>query len=76
MLHTDIPHEFPGDDIHLGTAGWNIRRELERVARIIEEKAARGIPTWCIFDNTALGAATADALTVKSHLWDGQRVTR
>ena len=32
--------------------------------------------TWCIFDNTALGAATADALTVKSHLMDRQRVTK
>jgi uncharacterized protein YecE (DUF72 family) len=49
---------------------------LDRVARIIEEKAALGIFTWCIFDNTALGAATADALTVKSHLLDSQRATR
>jgi len=48
--------------------------KLERVARIIEQKAAQGISTWCIFDNTALGAATVDALTVKSHLLDGQRV--
>jgi hypothetical protein len=30
----------------------------------------------CIFDNTALGAATADAFAVKSHLWDSQRVAR
>jgi len=51
MLHTDIPHEFPLVDVHLGTAG-------------------------CIFDNTALGAATADPHTVKSHLLDSQRVTR
>jgi uncharacterized protein YecE (DUF72 family) len=107
MLHTDIPHESPGDDVHLGIAGRNIRREhahrvpsgydglvyirlhgspriyysaysaewLEGVARIVEEKAARGISTWCIFDNTALGAATADALAVRSHLLDSQRVT-
>ena len=34
------------------------------------------ICAWCIFDNTALGAATSDALTVKSHLLDSQRVTR
>src|SRR5687768_9161461 len=27
MLHTDIPHESPGDHVHLGTAGWNIRRD-------------------------------------------------
>jgi len=49
---------------------------LESVARFIEDKATQGISIWCIFDNTALGAATADALTVQSHLLDGQRVTR
>jgi uncharacterized protein YecE (DUF72 family) len=49
---------------------------LEQVARLIDEKASSAISTWCIFDNTALGAATADALTVKSHLLDSQRVSR
>lgn len=49
---------------------------LARVSQTIEEKTAQGICTWCIFDNTALGAATSDALTVKSHLLDSQRVTR
>ena len=49
---------------------------LERVSRTVEDKAARGISTWCIFDNTALGAATADALAVKSYLSDRQRVER
>jgi uncharacterized protein YecE (DUF72 family) len=49
---------------------------LERVAKISAEKASQGIPTWCIFDNTALGAATADAHTVKSHLLDTLRVMR
>jgi hypothetical protein len=39
-------------------------------------EAAQEISTWCIFDNTALGATTSDALTVKSHLLDNQRVTR
>ena len=48
---------------------------LDRIARILEEKASRGISTWCIFDNTALGAATADAHTVKSQLLASQRVT-
>jgi len=43
---------------------------LENVARTIEESIVRGISTWCIFDNTALGAATADALTVKSLLFE------
>jgi len=49
---------------------------LESIARVIEEKVAQRIATWCIFDNTALGAATTDALTVKSHLLDSQRVTQ
>ncbi len=41
------------------------RQTLVEVARAIGEATARGIATWCIFDNTALGAATSDALTVK-----------
>jgi uncharacterized protein YecE (DUF72 family) len=49
---------------------------LEHVARVVEEKASSAISTWCIFDNTALGAATTDALTVKSRLLDSQRVSR
>jgi uncharacterized protein YecE (DUF72 family) len=49
---------------------------LESVSQTIEECTARGIRTWCIFDNTALGAATSDALTVKSDLLDSRRVTR
>jgi len=48
---------------------------LESVSRILEEKSTQGVRTWCIFDNTALGAATTDALTVKSRLLDGQRAT-
>ncbi|MFL5599647.1 MAG: DUF72 domain-containing protein [Gemmatimonadaceae bacterium] len=49
---------------------------LESMARAIAESAARGISTWCIFDNTALGAATTDALMVKSRLLNDQRVLR
>jgi uncharacterized protein YecE (DUF72 family) len=49
---------------------------LERVAQLLDESASRDISTWCIFDNTALGAATADALTVKSHLLNSQRAIR
>lgn len=48
---------------------------LDRITQILEEKASQGISTWCIFDNTALGAATADAHTVKSLLLASQRVT-
>lgn len=39
---------------------------LERIARSLERHADRGAVVWCIFDNTALGAATKDALTVQS----------
>lgn len=144
MLHTDTPHESPAANVHLGTAGWNVRQgyahrfssegthlaryaslfnaveinscfyrphrfttyerwaasgpedfrfavklpkvithDVEemlvqhRIGRVtIEECTARGISAWCIFDNTALGAATSDALTVKSDLLDSRRVTR
>jgi uncharacterized protein YecE (DUF72 family) len=48
---------------------------LADVAKLLDASASRDISTWCIFDNTALGAATADALTVKSHLPANQRVT-
>jgi len=50
--------------------------KLADVARVLEDKSAQGISTWCIFDNTALGAATADAMTVRSQLLDGQGVRR
>ncbi len=50
--------------------------ELERVTGILETKADLGISSWCIFDNTALGAATADALTVRSRLLDSERAIR
>ena len=41
---------------------------LERVAATVEKNVARGVRTWCIFDNTALGFATGDALSVQSLL--------
>jgi uncharacterized protein YecE (DUF72 family) len=41
---------------------------LEGVAVSIQANAARGIRTWCIFDNTALGFATSDAVIVQSLL--------
>jgi len=36
----------------------------------LEKKADVGISSWCIFDNTAIGAATADALAVRSRPLD------
>jgi uncharacterized protein YecE (DUF72 family) len=49
--------------------------ELERITGVMAAKADLGISTWCIFDNTALGAATADASTVKSQLLIHQRAS-
>ncbi len=49
---------------------------LIEIARAVDEKASQGIATWCIFDNTALGAATSDALAVSAILSDCHRVTR
>ena len=41
---------------------------LESVAESIQSNVSREIRTWCIFDNTALGFATGDALTVQAML--------
>ena len=41
---------------------------LDSVAAEIQSWLARGVRTWCIFDNTALGFATSDALTVQAVL--------
>src|SRR5205085_4877236 len=49
---------------------------LAQIAGEIEHKTGQGILTWCIFDNTALGAATTDALALKSYLLENQILTR
>src|SRR5690349_3556281 len=41
---------------------------LENVVSDIQSWVARDVETWCIFDNTALGFATSDALTVQATL--------
>jgi uncharacterized protein YecE (DUF72 family) len=40
---------------------------LEALATRIEDARRRG-PVWCIFDNTTLGAATANALDLLERL--------
>ena len=47
---------------------------LEQIAASLQDHVARGTAVWCIFDNTALGAATKDALSVKSLLLESMRV--
>ena len=37
---------------------------LEHLARVLDAHHQRGQTAWCIFDNTALGAATTDALAL------------
>jgi uncharacterized protein YecE (DUF72 family) len=49
---------------------------LHEVSRRLGEHATSGVSTWCIFDNTALGAATSDALSVKSNLLESQQAAR
>jgi uncharacterized protein YecE (DUF72 family) len=39
---------------------------LVGMASTLEQYAASGAHVWCIFDNTALGYATSDALSVKA----------
>jgi uncharacterized protein YecE (DUF72 family) len=49
---------------------------LERLAQTVRA-TAQTAPTWCIFDNTALGAATANALDLCARLnisWQEQAV--
>ncbi len=41
---------------------------LEAVRATLAAEAAAGLETWCVFDNTALGFATANALKIRAAL--------
>ena len=41
---------------------------LRRLAEQLQRSRAAGVPTWCIFDNTASGAAVGDALRLQRYL--------
>jgi uncharacterized protein YecE (DUF72 family) len=41
---------------------------LDQLAKRMTTAAANGIPVWCIFDNTALAAATANAVDLASRM--------
>ena len=43
-------------------------RQLAEVAAVLESRLAAGVPCWCMFDNTTLGAATADALALQGNI--------
>jgi hypothetical protein len=61
--------------VRVGTAGWNVPSRYAAAAppggsalaalryRLVESQA-RGVPTWCIFDNTGSGAALGNALAL------------
>jgi uncharacterized protein YecE (DUF72 family) len=40
------------------------RAALERLRQRLREHRQRDVSAWCIFDNTALGAALGNALTM------------
>jgi uncharacterized protein YecE (DUF72 family) len=42
---------------------------LEGFAQLLESTGADRRPAWCVFDNTAAGAAIADALTLQQRLY-------
>jgi uncharacterized protein YecE (DUF72 family) len=44
-------------------SGYGASR-VQAYARVLSASVAAGIPTWCIFDNTASGLATPDALSL------------
>lgn len=48
--------------------------EIARMAALLESAMQRSARTWCIFDNTASGAAAGDALRVKARLNAARRV--
>jgi uncharacterized protein YecE (DUF72 family) len=41
---------------------------LHNLAQTLYQKAAQGVPVWCIFDNTTLGAATPNAFALLQDL--------
>ena len=41
---------------------------LARLGRRIEVALGEGVDVWCIFDNTASGAAAQNALSLQAHL--------
>jgi uncharacterized protein YecE (DUF72 family) len=68
----DRPDGWPGlvyIRLHGSPAKYRSSYADGRLERIAEQLEAAGeVPAWCIFDNTASGAATADALKLKALL--------
>lgn len=75
------PHGWPGM-VYYRLHGSPVRYyspydadDLDALADHLEAHAASGIPTWCIFDNTALGAAPRNALELVARLLDPDRAS-
>jgi uncharacterized protein YecE (DUF72 family) len=47
------------------------RADLERIARGLEDALGRGADAWCIFDNTASGAAVGNAIALLARMRRG-----
>ncbi len=77
------PSRFDGDDRPSGWPGlvyWRLHGTprvyysdytpawLDAFTQRLLESAAAGVPIWCIFDNTAAGAALGNALEVRKQL--------
>ena len=43
---------------------------VQAYARLLSASVEDGIPTWCIFDNTASGAAVSNALALQALVAD------
>ena len=49
---------------------------LKSLARTLHQKAAHGVPVWCIFDNTIWGAAAINAYALLKHMQGFRRIRR
>lgn len=51
-------------------------RSLAALGQQLDEQSKRNVPAWCIFDNTALGAALGNALALTGHEGRPLAITR
>ncbi len=61
--HPDLCYYRLHGSPHLYTSAYS-ETYLQNLANIVTGHINTGVTVWCIFDNTAVGAATTDALTL------------
>jgi len=67
MWQTTYMHALQGENAVMEWAsGSSLRPYLDRLAVKLRAHARSGTATYCIFDNTALGKATLNALDVRA----------